>query len=223
MDRFYYRRGKFETNTMWKRPTYDSIKSFLIDLQENTDIFKKYKLKIIGKVLVDITNTWDVDITLSNIDETREVPVELEKDMNIIYQYGIDRNQVLSDLCWVDRELHNLSKNDYMSGNYEQIKVNRIKTTNIIKVRNNKVLILDYEPTHKNTVFLNKDLVAYTRSIWPFFDTPAFKTNLKFSLQDYFVLKNQVHFYNSLDFINSTQESFLTETNPLYGKTLKIM
>lgn len=223
MNHFYYKRGKFETITRWRKPTHNSIKSFLIDLQENTDIFNKYRVHIIGKVLIDITNTWDVDITLSNIDGTPDIPVELENDMNIIYQYGIDRNLVLPDICWVDRELHNLSKTDYMTGNYEQIKLNRIKTTNIIKIVNGETVINKGEHVNGITVFLNKDLVMYEQSIWPFFDTPNFKRDPKFRLEDYFMSENQVHFYNALDFIKSTQESFLTETNPLYGKTSKIM
>jgi hypothetical protein len=223
MNPFYYKRGKFETVITWRRPTYDSVKSFLIDLQKNTDIFKRYKLKIIGKVLVDITNTWDVDITLSNIDGTHDIPVELENDMNIIYRYGINRNRVLPDLCWVDHELHNLSKEDYVSGNYQQITVNRIKTTNIIKIVNGETVINQSEPINEGIVFLSKDLVMYEHSIWPWPDTPNFKMNPTHTLEDYFILENQVHFYNALDFIKSTQESFLTETNPLYGKTSKIM
>jgi hypothetical protein len=220
---FYYKRGKFETNVMWKRPTYDSIKSFLIDLQENTDIFKKYNLTILGKVLLDITDTWDVDIHLWNIDGSQDIPVDLEKDMNIVYDYGISRNRILPDICWVDRKLDSISKVDYMSGNYDEFKHKRIKTTNVTKIVNNTTLINTTGPEDERTVFLNKDLVLIKDSVWPGFNDISFKTNAKFKVEDYFILENQIHFYNGLDFINSTSESFFGETNPLYGKSSKII
>jgi hypothetical protein len=220
---FYYKRGKFETDVMWKRPDYHSVKRFLIDLQENTDIFKKYKLKIIGKVLIDITNTWDVDITLSNIDGTQDIPVDLEKDMNVIYHYGINRNRVLPDVCWVDHELHNLSKDDYASGNYNQFEHSRIKTTNVIKIVNYETVINESAPVNGKNIFLNHDLVLNEDNSWPTFDHHSFKNDPKRKLENYFILENQIQFYSVLDFIKSTQESFFRETNPLYGKSSKIM
>ena len=156
---FYYKRGKFETDVMWKRPDYHSAKRFLIDLQENTDIFKKYNLVIIGKFLVDITNTWDIDIILWNIDGSQDIPVDLEKDMNLIYHYGINRNRVLPDVCWSDRKLDNISKDDYMSGNYNQFIHKRVKITNIIKILNGETLINQISEIDGRTVFLNEDLI----------------------------------------------------------------
>ena len=220
---FYYKRGKFETDIMWRKPDYHSIKRFLIDLQENTDIFKKYKLKIIGKVLIDITNTWDVDITLSNIDGTQDIPVDLEKDMNVIYHYGINRNRVLPDVCWVDHELHNLSKDDYASGNYNQFEHSRIKTTNVIKIVNYETVINESAPVNGKNIFLNKDMLLIKDNVWPGFNDPGFKANPKHNLEDYFILENQMQFYSVLDFIKSTPESFFRETNPLYGKSSKII
>jgi hypothetical protein len=220
---FYYKRGKFETDVMWKRPDYHSVKRFLIDLQENTDIFKKYNLVIIGKFLVDITNTWDIDIILWNIDGSQDIPVDLEKDMNLIYHYGINRNRVLPDVNWTDRKLDNISKDDYMSGNYNQFIHKRVKITNIIKILNGETLINQISEIDGRTVFLNEDLILIKDAVWPGFDDPGFKQNPKHKLEYYFILENQMQYYNALDFIKSTRESFLTETNPLYGKTSKIM
>jgi hypothetical protein len=220
---FYYKRGKFETTTSWIRPSHGLIKRFLIDLQENTDIFKKYKVYFLGKILIDISNTWDVDMHICNIDGSRDIPFELENDMNIIYHYGINVNRVLPDVCWVDRKLENISKDNYLSGNYTQFKHKRAKTTNIIKIVNGETLVNESEPVNGKTIFLNEDLVLTEDSIWPIFDTPGFKTNPKFKLEDHFILKNQVQFYDALDFIRSTPRSFFTETNPLYRKTSKIM
>ena len=220
---FYYKRGKFETNIEWRRPTYDLIKSFLVDLQENTDIFKKYNLAILGKVLIDITNTWDVDIHLWNIDRSQDIPVDLEKDMNLIYHYGINRNRVLPDVCWSDRKLDNISKDDYMSGNYNQFEHNRIKTTNIIKIVNDEIVLNHSATAGERSVFLNKDLLLIKDSVWPGFNDPGFKANPKHNLEDYFILENQMQFYSVLDFIKSTPESFFRETNPLFRKSSKII
>jgi hypothetical protein len=220
---FYYKRGKFETDIMWRKPDYHSIKRFLIDLQENTDIFKKYNLVIIGKVLIDIINTWDVDIHLWNIDGSQDIPVDLEKDMNLIYHYGINRNRVLPDVCWADRKLDNISKVDYISGNYNQFTHKRVKTTNIIKIVNGETLINQTSPIEERTVFLNKDLILIKDGVWPGFNDPGFRQNQKHKLENYFILENQMQYYSVLDFIKSTPESFFRETNPLYGKSSKII
>jgi hypothetical protein len=220
---FYYKRGKFETETYWIRPTHGLIKRFLVDLQENTDIFKKYKISLIGKILIDISNTWDVDIQMYNIDGSGDIPSELENDMNIMYHYGIDRNRVLPDISWVNCKLENISKDDYISGNYTQFNHKRVKTTNIVKIINGETVLNNSEPVNGRTIFLNKDLVLTEDDIWPNFNTVGFKTDPRHRLEDYFILENQVQYYDALDFIKSTPHSFFTETNPLYRKTSKIM
>jgi hypothetical protein len=185
---FYYKRGKFETETYWIRPTHGLIKRFLVDLQENTDIFKKYKISLIGKILIDISNTWDVDIQMYNIDGSGDIPSELENDMNIMYHYGIDRNRVLPDISWVNCKLENISKDDYISGNYTQFNHKRVKTTNIVKIINGETVLNNSEPVNGRTIFLNKDLVLTEDDIWPNFNTVGFKTDPRHRLEDYFIL-----------------------------------
>jgi hypothetical protein len=84
-------------------------------------------------------------------------------------------------------------------------------------------LINQTSPIEERTVFLNKDLILIKDGVWPGFNDPGFRQNQKHKLENYFILENQMQYYSVLDFIKSTPESFFRETNPLYGKSSKII
>ena len=62
---FSYQVGTVRTTIPWNRPTYDAIKRFLRD-DIVQSVLKKYDAYIIGAVLWNISETWDIDMFLKN-------------------------------------------------------------------------------------------------------------------------------------------------------------
>jgi len=96
---FLYQRGKIITKQPWKRPTYNKIKEFLSEIQKTSDIMKDYDLYLIGGVLWDFNDTWDVDIIMMGNPSSYIV---LEDYMNYMYDIALNKYNLLIDIVWVN-------------------------------------------------------------------------------------------------------------------------
>lgn len=128
---FYYQIGKVSTTIPWNRPSYESVKNFLLELQSNTDILERYSVHITGGILYDFNSTWDVDLVLlsDNVDNT-----QLESDLYLMYDLALNTSAILIDVQWSSQLIHDISFSEITS--------------------------LDFKPTqitHKKIGFLKKD------------------------------------------------------------------
>ena len=96
---FSYQRGKIITEQPWKRPTYSRIKEFLFEIQNTSEIMKDYDLYLLGGVLWDFNNTWDVDINLMGNPTSYIV---LEDYMHYMYDIAFNKYNILIDISWVN-------------------------------------------------------------------------------------------------------------------------
>ena len=99
--KFSYQVGIVQTTIPWNRPTYDAIKKFLRD-DIVQSVLKKYDAYIIGAVLWNISETWDVDIFLTdqngNHPNTLEEFIILENDLHILYDIALNKYSILVDV-----------------------------------------------------------------------------------------------------------------------------
>jgi len=96
---FSYQRGKIITEQPWRRPTYSKVKEFLLEIQNTSDIMKDYDLYLLGGVLWDFNNTWDVDINLIGNPTSYIV---LEDYMHYMYDIAFNKYNLLIDVAWVN-------------------------------------------------------------------------------------------------------------------------
>lgn len=86
-DDFEYQLGPIVVNKPWGRPSYQNLKSILIDTYSNTEI-SKYDVDILGGVLFHWDKTWDIDISIRN----GVIDYELIEEI-INYMNGISLNK----------------------------------------------------------------------------------------------------------------------------------
>jgi hypothetical protein len=96
---FSYQRGKIITEQPWKRPTYSKVKEFLSEIQNTSDIMKDYDLYLLGGVLWDFNNTWDVNINLIGNPTSYIV---LEDYMHYMYDVAFNKYDLLVDIIWTN-------------------------------------------------------------------------------------------------------------------------
>ena len=98
---FSYQVGTVRTTTPWNRPTHDVIKRFLQD-DIVQSVLKKYNAYIIGAVLWNISETWDVDIFITNQNgnhpNTLEDFIILENDLCSLYDIALNKYSILVSL-----------------------------------------------------------------------------------------------------------------------------
>jgi len=173
-DYFHYTIGKVSTNKSFRNPTYKSVKEFFQCIKDNTNIFEKYKLQIIGGCLYDFSETVDLDIALIGDILSYE---DLENDMNRLYDVAFNVFRLKIDIQWLDAEdeiitYHQLNlykiKNILFKNNLGYYYVNPkkqeqylIKSRTFIKIGyleyqiNNQLTIKDYRHRYKKlTEFL---------------------------------------------------------------------
>lgn len=121
---FIYKRGIVETNTPWTKPSYEKLKDFLEVIDISTEIFKQYECYLIGGVLFDFENTWDVDIVMTGQISDYET---LESYMNILYDVAFNQFQMLLDIQWLDGKIPEVSAQDLVSPNFEPVRMNYVK------------------------------------------------------------------------------------------------
>jgi hypothetical protein len=121
---FIYKRGIVETNTPWTKPTYEKLKDFLEIIDVSTEIFKQYECYLIGGVLFDFENTWDVDIVMTGQISDYET---LESYMNILYDISFNQFQMLLDIQWLDGKIPEVTAQQLMSPDFQPIHMNYVK------------------------------------------------------------------------------------------------
>ena len=108
---FSYQKGKIITTTPWTRPNYSKIREFLIEIKNTSNIMDDYDLYLLGGVLWDFNNTWDVDINM--VGEVSSYII-LEDYMHYMYDIALNKYNLLVDISWVENKPYNIiNNNDY--------------------------------------------------------------------------------------------------------------
>jgi hypothetical protein len=102
---FSYQQGKIITEQPWKRPTYSKVKEFLLEIQNTSDIMKDYDLYLLGGVLWDFNNTWDVDINMVGNPTSYII---LEDYMHYMYDIALNKYNLLVDITWVNTQFEDI-------------------------------------------------------------------------------------------------------------------
>jgi hypothetical protein len=137
---FHYQRGSVHTGTAWKRPSYQSIKDFFTVINQETDILSKYDVYLMGGVLYDFNQTWDVDLCITGHIQNHE---ELENDMNLMYDLALNHFRLLLDIQWYEKPLPVVTYEEITSENFVHYKLKYIKTAYIKKEVGSEVDIVD--------------------------------------------------------------------------------
>lgn len=94
---FLYQRGKIITEKPWQRPNYPVIKNFLFEIKNTSTIMEDYDLYLMGGVLWDFNNTWDVDIGMMGNPTSYII---LEDYMHYMYDIALNKYNLLIDITW---------------------------------------------------------------------------------------------------------------------------
>lgn len=93
---FYYRYGPVDTTTPWNRPTWDAIYDWWEEFK-TTEGVEDYDFHIIGGVLYDMDNTWDVDISVTGVVKDFKVLGDLLKHARSL---GHNKYKLFVDMFW---------------------------------------------------------------------------------------------------------------------------
>lgn len=155
-DYFYFQRGSVSTLKPWGRPTYNKVKELAKELKSTTNLFSKYEIYIYGGCLYNMSKTWDLDLFFIG-DSTDNI--QLEKDMNIIYDLGFNKYKLACDIQWHVDHVEGFTDTMFK------------KTAYIVKQINENVMIHDqrfnvYKDHEFNTKLLTEYLIEgkYTHS-----------------------------------------------------------
>jgi hypothetical protein len=127
---FHYQRGSVHTGTAWNRPSYKSIKEFFTVISQETDILSKYDVYLMGGILYDFKETWDVDLCLTGNILSHE---DLENDMNLMYDLALNHFKLLLDIQWYEKPLPVITYEEITSENFVHHRLKYIKTAYIKK------------------------------------------------------------------------------------------
>lgn len=140
-DSIFFQRGIVTTTKHWTRPSYQKVYDFLFNLYLKSTIIKEYDMYLMGGVLFDFNNTWDLDICLVGGDHTDE---KIEKDLNFITDMGLNQFNLLLDVTWYEHRPSNLR--------YDEMVQNEFKPDNMIHKK------IGYIKKQINDEFEEKDL-----------------------------------------------------------------
>lgn len=112
---FSYTRGAITTLSPWSRPSYDKVYAFLDDVSKTSEIFELYDSYLLGGVLWDFTNTWDVDMMLLGDYESYE---KLEEQMHYLYDKALNEYSLLIDIVWSNSIQPDLSYEDLVESSF---------------------------------------------------------------------------------------------------------
>ena len=104
-------------------------------------IIKEYDVYLMGGVLFDFNNTWDVDMCLVGGNHNNE---KIEKDLNFMMDMGLNQFNLLLDVTWYEHRPSNLT--------YQQMVEDNFKPDNIIHKK------IGYSKKQINDEFEEKDL-----------------------------------------------------------------
>jgi len=137
---FHYQRGSVHTGVVWKRPTYQTIKDFFSTINQETDILSKYDVYLMGGVLYDFNDTWDVDLCMIGRIQNYE---ELENDMNLMYDLALNHFRLLLDITWYEKPLPVVTYEEITSENFVHYRLKYVKTDYIKKEIGSEVDVVD--------------------------------------------------------------------------------
>jgi hypothetical protein len=126
---FFYQKGPIVTTLPWSRPDHLKMRAFFEDIRDNTSIMERYDLYILGGVLWDYKNTWDLDI---NITGPIENYIKLEEDFSKLYDLALNKHKILIDVSWVserplDRNYEELENSNFMGEDIDSIRFSYTK------------------------------------------------------------------------------------------------
>jgi hypothetical protein len=140
-DSIFFQRGVVTTTSHWTRPSYQKVYDFLFNLYVKSMIIKEYDMYLMGGVLFDFNNTWDLDMCIVGGNHT---DLKIENDLNIIMNMGLNEYNLLVDVTWYEQRPSNLI--------YDQMVENEFKPDNIIHKK------IGYSKKQINDDFEEKDL-----------------------------------------------------------------
>lgn len=127
---FFYQRGQVKTNNIWNRPSYNALKEFLIEIKTTTNILEEYELYLMGGVLYDFNQTWDIDFCITGELKNQNV---LESYMNTMYDLSLNKYKFLIDIQWLEQPLPQVSYQEITSPDFKHYRLKYIKTSYIVK------------------------------------------------------------------------------------------
>jgi hypothetical protein len=140
-DSIFFQRGIVTTTNHWTRPSYQKVYDFLFNLYVKSTIIKEYDVYLMGGVLFDFNNTWDLDICLVGGNHTDK---KIENDLNFMTDMGLNQFDLLMDVNWCERRPSNLR--------YDEMVQNEFKPDNMIHKK------IGYTKKQINDEFEVKDL-----------------------------------------------------------------
>ena len=140
-DSIFFQRGIVTTTNHWTRPSYQKIYDFLFNLYLKSTIIKEYDVYLMGGVLFDFNNTWDVDMCLVGGNHNNE---KIENDLNFMMDMGLNQFNLLLDVTWYEQRPSNLT--------YQQMVEDDFKPDNITHKK------IGYSKKQINDEFEEKDL-----------------------------------------------------------------
>lgn len=128
-DSIFFQRGIVTTTNHWTRPSYQKVYDFLFNLYVKSMIIKEYDVYLMGGVLFDFNNTWDVDMCLVGGNYSNE---KIENDLNFITDMGLNQFNLLLDVTWYEHRPQNLTyegmvENDFTPDNITHKKIGYTK------------------------------------------------------------------------------------------------
>lgn len=126
---FFYQKGPIFTTIPWSRPHHVKMRAFFEDVRDNTSIMERYDFYILGGVLWDYKNTWDLDI---NITGPIQSYIKLEEDFSKLYDLALNKHKILIDVSWVskkpsDRNYEELENSNFMGEDIDSIRFSYTK------------------------------------------------------------------------------------------------
>jgi hypothetical protein len=99
---FFYQRGKIITEAQWSRPSPENIIKFLDTFLPEVNSYG-LDLRIMGNSLVDMSNTWDVDMFLTGEIDNQD----LENLMHDMTDFSLNKCSLLVDIQWFSEYILN--------------------------------------------------------------------------------------------------------------------
>ena len=137
---FYYQRGKVFTEKPWNRPNYKIVKDFFTVINEETNIFSEYQVYLMGGVLYDFSQTWDVDLCFTGKIHDYE---QLEDSMNLMYDVALNHFGLLLDIQWLVEPLPIVTYDEINSKDFKHYRLKYVKTSYIKKQIGEEITITD--------------------------------------------------------------------------------
>jgi len=198
-DYFYFQRGSVSTLKPWGRPTYNKVKELAKELKSSTNLFSKYEIYIYGGCLYNMSKTWDLDIFFIGDGDDN---IQLEKDMNIIYDLAFNKYRLLCDIQWLKEHVDGFIDTTFK------------KTAYMVKQINEDVMIRDQRINNLNDNEFNVKLLTEYLIEGKYHHTKHFRALIA---NNYSKLK---HDFN-LELLLTTDEEYYKKNTNWGAKTWK--